>query len=277
MRRFVYVARAVAWRSIHNTVVSPAILLPSIIFPLFFLVAFAGGLSRIADVPNFHYAPGYTAFQFVFVFLQSAAFGGVFTGFAVARDFDSGFARRLLLSAPRRSGIIAGYATGALLRWGITGTVVTLAGLIAGMNVDGTGTNLIGLLGLGIIFNFVAALWGCGVAMFLRTEQAGALIQMPVFVLLFLAPVYVPLPLLTGWIHDVARLNPATVVLEAGRGLLAGSPVKVGLAFALLAGSAAVLAVFARRGLASAERAGSLVATTGRPALGWRSATVGRS
>ena len=43
----------------------------------------------------------------------------------------------------------------------------------------------------------------------LRTEQAGALIQMPVFVLLFLAPVYVPLSLLTGWIHDVARLTQA--------------------------------------------------------------------
>lgn len=256
MRRFIYVARAVAWRSIHNTVVSPAILLPSIIFPLFFLVAFAGGLSRIADVPNFHYPPGYTAFQFVFVFLQSAAFGGVFTGFAVARDFDSGFARRLLLSAPRRSGIIAGYAVGALLRWIITGTVVTFAALIAGMNVDGTGTDLVGLLGLGIGFNFVAALWGCGLAMFLRTEQAGAVIQMPVFVLLFLAPVYVPLSLLTGWIHVVAQLNPATVVLEAGRGLLAASPVKVGLAFGLLLAAAALLAIFARRGLASAERAG---------------------
>ena len=55
-------------------------------------------------MPNFDYPPGYTAFQFVFVFLQSAAFGGVFTGFAVARDFDSGFARRLLLerAAPQR-------------------------------------------------------------------------------------------------------------------------------------------------------------------------------
>ena len=62
-------------------------------------------------------SPGYTSFQFVFVFLQSAAFGGVFTGFAVARDFESGFARRLLLPAPQRSGIIAGYAVGALVRW----------------------------------------------------------------------------------------------------------------------------------------------------------------
>lgn len=256
MRRFVNVTRGVAWRSIHNTVVNPAILVPSIIFPLFFLIAFAGGLSRISDVPNFNYSPGYTSFQFVFVFLQSAAFGGVFTGFAVARDFDSGFARRLLLSAPRRSGIIAGYTLGALLRWALTGTVVTVAALIAGMNVFGSGIDLVGLLGLGIAMNLVAALWAVGLAMFLRTEQAGAVIQMPVFVLLFLAPVYVPVNLLTGWIHDVATVNPVTPVLEAGRGLLAGSPVKVGIAYAGLVVSAVVLAAFARRGLAAAERAG---------------------
>ena len=256
MRRFLNVTQAVAWRSIHNTVVNPAILVPSIIFPLFFLIAFAGGLSRIGDVPNFNYAPGYTAFQFVFVFLQSAAFGGVFTGFAIARDFDSGFARRLMLSAPRRSGIIAGYALGALLRWSLVAVVVTVAALIAGMNVSGSGIDLFGLLGLGIAMNFASALWACGVAMFLRTEQAGALIQMPVFVLLFLAPVYVPVPLLSGWIHDVATLNPVTPVLEAGRGLLAGSPVKVAIAFLGLAGVALLMAGFARRGLASAERAG---------------------
>jgi ABC-2 type transport system permease protein len=256
MSRFFSVARAVAWRSIHNTLVNPALLVPSIIFPLFFLIAFAGGLSRISDVPNFHYPPGYTAFQFVFVFLQSAAFGGVFTGFAIARDFESGFARRLLLSAPRRSGIIVGYTVGALLRWALTGAVVTIAALIAGMNVDGNGIQLFGLVGLGVAMNLVAALWACGVAMFLRTEQAGALIQMPVFVLLFLAPVYVPLSLLTGWIHAVANLNPVTAVLEAGRGLLAGSPVKVAIAFAGLVAATAVMATFARRGLASAERAG---------------------
>jgi ABC-2 type transport system permease protein len=256
MSRFFNVARGVAWRSIHNTVVSPAILLPSIIFPLFFLVAFAGGLSRISEVPNFDYKPGYTAFQFAFVFLQSAAFGGVFTGFAVARDFESGFARRLLLAAPQRTGIIAGYAAGALMRWALTGVVVTIAGLIAGMNVYGDGIQLFGLIGLGIGMNFVAALWACGVAMFLRTEQAGPLIQMPVFVLLFLAPVYVPLPLLTGWIHAVSGINPVTFVIEAGRGLLAGTPVKVAAAFVGLVGGALVFALFARRGLASAERAG---------------------
>ena len=255
MRRFLNVTHGVAWRSIHNTLVNPAIIVPSIIFPLFFLVAFAGGLSRISDVPNFHYKPGYTSFQFVFVFLQSAAFGGVFTGFAIARDFESGFARRLLLAAPRRSGIIAGYTLGALMRWAVVGTLVTIAALIAGMNVYGNGIQLFGLLGLGIGMNFTAALWACGIAMFLRTEQAGPLIQMPVFVALFLAPVYVPLSLLTGWIHAVSSLNPITAVIEAGRGLLAGTPAKVALSFVLLAAGAALLGAFSRRGLASAERA----------------------
>ena len=56
--------------------------------------------------------------MFVFVLLQSAAFGGVFAGFGIARDFERGFARRLLVSAPNRSGIILGYALAALVPLG---------------------------------------------------------------------------------------------------------------------------------------------------------------
>jgi hypothetical protein len=56
---------------------------------------------------------------------------------------------------------------------------------------------------------------------------------------------------------DVSRVDqPATAVLEAGRGLLAGTPIKVALSFLPLAGAGFALAAFARRGLASAERAG---------------------
>ena len=41
-----------------------------------------------------------------------------------------------------------------------------------------------------------------------RTMQAGPVMQMPVFLMLFFAPVYVPLALLDGWIEAVATLNP---------------------------------------------------------------------
>ena len=44
MTRFWQVAGAVAWRSIHKVATTPMLLLPSVVFPRFFFVAFAGGL-----------------------------------------------------------------------------------------------------------------------------------------------------------------------------------------------------------------------------------------
>ena len=256
MRSLRAVALAVAWRGIHNAFTNPAILVPSMLFPLFFFTAFAGGLSRVADVPGFDFPAGYTAFQFVFVFLQSAAFGGIFNGFAIARDFESGFSRRLLLAAPRRSGIVAGYAVVALVRWLATAAVVTVVALVAGMEVLGSGVELTGLLGLGLLLYVAALLWAAGIAFRFRTLQAGPLMQVPVFLTLFLAPVYVPLELLDGWIHAVASVNPATFLLEAGRGLIAGDPVEVAAAFAVAVAAVGLLGLWALRGLRSAEAAG---------------------
>ena len=250
------VARAVAWRALHNAFTNPSLLLPSLIFPLFFFTAFAGGLARVRDVPGFDYPQGYTAFQFVFVLLQSAAFGGVFTGFSIARDFESGFARRLLLAAPHRFGIVLGYGAAALVRWLITVSLLTAVAFAAGMQVGGSGVDLFGLYALGLVLNVAALLWACGVAMRLRTMQAAPIMQMPVFLVLFFAPVYVPLSLLQGWIHDVAAVNPLTFVVESGRGFLAAEPTEVAAAFAIGIGLASLFGVWAVRGLRKAEAAG---------------------
>jgi ABC-2 type transport system permease protein len=218
--------------------------------------AFAGGLSRLRHVPGFEFQSGYTAFTFVFVLLQSAAFGGVFAGFGIARDFERGFARRMLVSAPHREGLILGYAIAALARWSLIAIVLTAVALVFGMHIGGNGVDLFGLYGLAMIFNVVGLLWACGVAMRFRSVQAGPLMQTPVFLILFLAPVYVPLALLHGWIHAVARLNPLTFLLEAGRSLLDGHPEEVLTAFGIATALIAVFAVWARTGLARAERAG---------------------
>ena len=250
------VARAVAWRSARLFIGNPQFLLPAILFPLFFFTAFAGGLSAVGDVPGFDFPSGYTAFQFVFVLLQSAAFGGVFTGFGVARDYESGFARRYLLAARDRRGIVAGYALAALLRALITWTVLTVVALIAGMQVGGDGVELFGLYGLAVLVNLTATLWAAGVAMRVRSIQGGPLMQFPVFLILFLAPVYVPLDLLSGWIHAVASVNPVTALLEAGRGFISGDPTAVALAFAIAVALPVLFALWARGGLRRAEAAG---------------------
>lgn len=250
------VARAVAWRSIHNFLTNPAFLLPALMFPLFFFVSFAGGLAAIGEVPGFDFPSGYTAFQFVFVLLQSAAFGGVFTGFAMARDFESGFGRRYMLAASHRGGIVVGYGLAALFRAFVTWAVLTAVALIAGMEVGGSGVDVFGLYALAVLVNVAATMWAAGVAMRVRSIQGGPLMQFPTFLVLFLAPVYVPLDLLSGWIHAVASVNPVTVLLEAGRGFISGEPILVGLAFAIGVGLAVLFTLWARGGLRSAEAAG---------------------
>jgi ABC-2 type transport system permease protein len=124
------------------------------------------------------------------------------------------------------------------------------------MQVGGDGIDIFGLYGLALIVNLAGMLWAAGIAMRIRSSQAGPLMQTPVFMLLFLSPVYVPLDLLRGWIHAVASVNPMTFLLTTGRGLLAGEAHDVVLAFA----SAFVLvlgfALWARLGLRRAEAAG---------------------
>jgi ABC-2 type transport system permease protein len=253
---FQAVARAVAWRSIHNFLNNKALLFPALIFPLFFFASFAGGLSAVGNVPGFDFPTGYTAFQYCFVLLQSAAFGGVFTGFGIARDFETGFGRRYLLAATDRRGIIAGYGLAALGRAFVTWTVLTIVALVAGMNIDGSGVDLVGMYTLAILVNITATLWASGIALRIRSIQAGPLMQLPVFLILFLAPVYVPLRLLSGWIHAVASVNPITALLEAARGFISGDVTVVALAFGLGIVLPIVFAIWSWSGLRRAEAAG---------------------
>ena len=90
----------------------------------------------------------------------------------------------------------------------------------------------------------------------LRTIQAGPLMQMPVFLILFFAPVYVPHDLLQGWIHGAATVNPLTYLLETGRGFVAGDAPHVAAAFAIALGLGLLFWIWAFRGLRSAEAAG---------------------
>jgi ABC-type multidrug transport system permease subunit len=234
----------------------PDLYVPSIIFPLVFLASFAGGLSALGSVPGFHFPAGYTAFQFVFVLCQAAMFGGLFTGFTLAFDFESGFARRLMLAAENRRGVALGYALVALTRSAVTLTVVTVAALASGMRITGDGVDLFGLYGLAALLVLVGYGWAAGVAFRFRSIQAGPLMQTPVFLILFLAPVYVPLHLLKGWLHAVASINPATAFLEAGRGLISGAHDHTGLAFICAAGLILLFGLWLLTGLRNAETSG---------------------
>lgn len=256
MGHFFTIMRSVAYRDVRRALARPALLLPGLLGPLVFFATNAGGFSGISNAPGFNFPGGYTTFQFVFIVMQSAIFNGVFMGFTIAADFETGFIRRFLLAARARTGIIAGYCLAALVRVAAGLVVLFIASLIVGVNFNGGFVEILGLLALVIFPALAGTLWGCGVAMRLRTVQAAPAMQVPIFLSLFLAPVFVPRALLESWIKTIARFNPVTFLLETGRGFISGTQADAFLAFGVSFGLVIVLTAWAVRGLRSAERAG---------------------
>jgi len=131
--------------------------------------------------------------------------------------------------------------------------LITGVALATGMRITGNGVDVFGLYGLAALLVLIGYGWAAGVAFRFRSIQAGPLMQTPVFLLLFLAPVYVPLSLLKGWIHGVASVNPATAFLDAGRGLISGVHDHTLLAFASALALIALFGVWVLTGLRKAE------------------------
>jgi ABC-2 type transport system permease protein len=254
-RRFLPTAMAVARRQIGGALTNPAQMVPPLLLPLMFFAAFAGGLSKLGETPDFPY-PDYTAFIWVFAFFMAASFVAVFTGFTMAADFESGFARRLMLASPARMSVVVGFVIGSLVQTAVSCVIVFVIGVIAGMDIGGGPLDLLIIFGLALLWNAAVMLYVSGVGLRVQKVQTGSLVMiMPVFAILFVAPVYLPREQLTGWLAVAADFNPLTYLFEASRGLLAGEPEKLGVACASVAALSALFYIWARLGLRKFEGA----------------------
>jgi ABC-2 type transport system permease protein len=247
------VTLAVARRSARKLLKNPAFVLPPLVIPLFFFAAFIGAFSSLGETPGFEYYD-FTAFEFVFVLYQSAALAGVFTSLEIASDYGTGIGRRLMSATPHRQAIVVGYLIPALGRCALAITVVWAVAVIIGMPVRGDVVDIAGLIALALLLSVATTLYGAGVALRLKSTAAGVLIMIPVFMAIFLTPVFIPRDQLADWLEVVASVNPLTPLLEAGRGFLADDPVSVGISFAAGAGLVIVFWVWALFGMRKAEQ-----------------------
>lgn len=249
-------ARAIAWRHLYKWISVPANFMPTFIFPLIFFTGFAGALGRLGEVEGFDYPANYTSWIFVFSLMQTCLFGGLATGFTIAGDFRTGFARRLMLAVADRRAILLGYLLSTFVRAAIMSGIVTIVAAVVGLEVLGTPVELAAMYLLALALSFIGTLWAAGVMFRARDPQLGPAMQIPLFMAIFLAPVYVPLDMLEGWLHAVATVNPISHVMAAARSLLAGQPTELGAAMLALVGLFIVLTWWAVSGVRSAERAG---------------------
>ena len=213
-------AAAVTWgvaeRSLKLIPRVPSTFIPSLVMPLFFTLAFTGPFGALVNIPGF---PAEKIIDWVvpFTALQGCAFAGLTTGMGVARDLESGFYDRILLSPAPRSSLLGGVFVAAILRSLIALSLMVVVGVLAGADFRAgiAGVGVLALAGIGLAI--AASAWATVLALRFKTLQAAPLMQMGVFLSIFLSTAQMPLELLTGWLADVARVNPITEVLAMAR------------------------------------------------------------
>ena len=206
-------------RSLTTLLRTPEALLPPVAISIFFLVIYQSTLGKAAN-----FIPGIGGSYLGFI-LPLSIVSGSLSGSGIAaqnlvRDIERGYFDKLLLTPVRRAALLLAPILAGAVILGLQAAIVVAVGLVLGLK---PATGILGLLvviGLGVLLGMgfagftVSAALGSGSAA--ATQGASFLF----FPLTFLAPTFVPLALLSGWLEVAAKINPITYVLEAMRSLL---------------------------------------------------------
>jgi ABC-type multidrug transport system permease subunit len=202
-------------RSANEIVRVPGAAIPGVLAPTMFFLGLNGVFGNLVELRGFE-TDNYLSFIIPVSMLQGAGFTGAATGVNLARDIEQGWFDRLLVSPAPRWVLLTGLVASASIRALIPATVLLCVAIPLGAHFPG-------LLGLAIALLMmmsmaaVAACWGTMLALRYRSQSAAPLMQSGMFVLILFTTAYAPLALLQDWLQEVAKINPATQVLDAVR------------------------------------------------------------
>ncbi|MFM7080799.1 MAG: ABC transporter permease [Actinomycetota bacterium] len=205
-----------AKRSIRTIRRLPSAFFPALAMPIFNMIVFAGTFFAVTKIPGFPTDRSINWYMPLGI-MMGAAFGGVGLGFTAIRDLETGFYDRLRMAPTSRLSLVLGPLSGTLIRITMVTSIVIVLGVALGARFTG------GVLG--VLCLYVAALglatigagWGLGLAFKFRDMRAAAIMQLSIFLVMFLSSAQVPLSIMDGWLHTVARVNPATNILRLSR------------------------------------------------------------
>jgi ABC-2 type transport system permease protein len=209
-----------ARRSVVRTLRQPAMVVPSIVFPLILLSINSSGLESVTRIPGFP-TSSYFDFALAIPFVQGALFSANSAGTNVASDIESGFLNRLALTPLRRVALMMGQLSGIVALGLIQALTFLAVGVILGAGIQAGigGAVVIVLLSLTISLAF-----GCIGAFVALRSGTGEAVQgvFPLFfAALFLSSMALPRNLIEAdWFQTVATYNPVSYMLEGIRSLV---------------------------------------------------------
>jgi ABC-2 type transport system permease protein len=206
----------IAVRSLRNIRRLPSAFLPALLMPVVQAIAFSGTFFAITQIPGFPTDRSINWFMPLAV-LMGSSFAGIGMGFATIRDLESGFYDRLRMSPAPRRALLLGPLLSACARALLVVTVVLVVGVALGARLTDGLLGLVPLYMSGLGMAVLGTGWGLGLAYRFRDMRAAAIMQLTLFLSLFLTTAQAPLDVMDGWLHAVARVNPLTNVLRLAR------------------------------------------------------------
>jgi ABC-type multidrug transport system permease subunit len=236
-------------RGVNEIVRVPGAAIPGVLAPTIFILGLTSVFGKLTLLPGFS-SDDYLTFILPVGFLQGAGFTGAATGVNLARDIEVGWFDRLLASPAPRHVLLAGTIFSASLRALMPITLLITVGLCLGAHFPGIDGLLLAIL-FAVTFASITASYSMSLALKFKTQAAAPLMQAGVFMAVLFTTSYAPQSLLTGWLHDVAKYNPVTQIVEGVRqGFVGGvSWADTWPAILALAGLLALVGTLALRGL----------------------------
>jgi ABC-2 type transport system permease protein len=243
-----------ATRNLRNIRRLPSTFLPAVLMPIFQAIAFSGTFFAITQVPGFPTDRSINWFMPLAVVLGSG-FAGIGIGLSTVRDIETGFYDRIRMTpAPRRS-LVAGLLLSALARSVVVTSAVVVVGTLFGARLAGNVGGLVPLYVAGLGVATIGTGWALGLAYRFRDMRGAAIMQLTLFLVLFLTEAQAPIAVIDGWLETVARYNPFTYILRLARsGYLDDTPTSdIVAGLVAIAVLASLTLWFARRGLERLE------------------------
>ena len=208
---------AMSKRSVLALWRQPALVVPSMIFPLFFAALGTSSFGRAINLPGFPKVDSFLDFSLAGTIVQGVLFGSVQSGSALATDIENGFFYRLMAAPSSRLGILVGRLAGAAAYGAFQTLFFSLLLLPFGMSIKG---GPLGVLVMVLSGGLIAiAISGFMAAAALKTGSSEAVqgIFPLVFIMLFFSSAFFPRQTMSGAYKHIADFNPISHLIEGLR------------------------------------------------------------
>jgi len=210
-------------RNTRHALRYPSVLLVSVLIPVLLLLLFVGVFRALGQsVPD---GGDYIDFVVPGILLMTIAYGAQSTTLAVNRDMTEGIIQRFRSMAISPSSVLTGHVLAAVVRTLVSLTLVVAVSVALGFRSDADVLAWLAALGIVVLMSLALAWLSVGAGLAAPNVESTGGFLILVQLLPFVSSAFVPTDTMSGAVRWFAANQPFSVMIDAIRALLLGTPI----------------------------------------------------